>query len=116
MEATDEQTTPYEGLSTYQKALSQREPVFVLRAQDLTADVFVKLWAFGQLYVHQRIAQGVEKKTAVLELEAKLVGPILPITTEGLLDMAMIGQNSKVSKALMIADDMLLYPNRKLAD
>lgn len=84
------------------------EPIFVLRAQDMTAPVLVRVWA--GLLVQLRFLELDDPATVVSALrhfEARLLD-VLPVSTAT--------PSGKVLEALAIADAMEHWPHRKVPD
>jgi len=84
------------------------EPIFTLRAQDLTADLLVHLWADAQRFVAARIGEGWEQAHAVKMLRGRLdvfrPGDFVPECSDKNFD------------AYQCSIAMRAFPNRKLPD
>lgn len=87
-----------------QKAAND-EPIFVLRAQDITADILVELWAELQEEIRNMVRDGMtpEEAAGTIRRQYGLVG------REGVDD-------PKLLEAYDLAAKMQRWPNRKVAD
>lgn len=84
------------------------EPIFTLRAQDLTADLFVELWADGQRFLASCLQMGWTNEAALDALTDRLQRIFENDTVNGL--------TRKQQEAYDCADAMTAWPTRKLAD
>lgn len=98
--------TKAQGNDCYDKAAPD-EPVFTLRAQDVTADLAVEFWVRVNACLRERLQQGATIAAARAELKL-LLGRELPLNCDVL--------DAKLGEALACAAEMVSWPNRKLAD
>ena len=85
------------------------EPIFVLRAQDKIAPAVVRVWAHmvEQLTYLQQHAEPPTVDAALARLEERLVEVFVPFNAASV---------RKAADALLIANAMEQWPNRKLPD
>ena len=95
------------GNDCYEKA-GPDEPVFTLRAQDLTAGAFVRGWAKGQAWARKWRRFGLSEEEVLAELENRLDAAFCGITFERITE--------KEADALRTATDMGKHATRKWAD
>lgn len=97
---------PTEAEICYAKAMMNNEPVFVLRAQDITAPVAVKFWAKVQLKLREFIDTGMSTGEAVRQVEKYYF-----LEEEGAYT------DPKLDGAIVIAEAMENWAgNKKVAD
>lgn len=89
------------------KAKDNGEVTFTLRAQDITADLLVDLWAMIQYQMRERIRVNHENPHDAVNSLRTSYGMLLPMLLEG---------DRKILQALSIAEKMRAWPNRRLAD
>lgn len=92
----------------YAKAMTNNEEIFVLRAQDVTADIVVEAWADIQRLLGQFLRRGYTLTQALHQIKAHL----LPIK------QALEPQptTKKIDEAYAIAKRMAAHVPRKVAD
>lgn len=83
---------------------AEGQVVFVLKAQDICADLLVDLWAWMQREILHDLANGM---TVDESLECLRVDFQIPITKTGI---------PKLDEALTIAEAMRAHPTRRLPD
>ena len=93
----------------FEKAKAHGEPIFVLRAQDVTADLVVDFWAIVQVRVREHMDHGHTMQRAVqLVREYFFLDSVnSPRYPTGI---------AKLDTAVTKAEAMRQWPNRKLAD
>lgn len=94
-----------ENMRCFVKAAVNQEPVFVLRAQDITAPVVVLFWAKLQERIRARMDAGLTMEQGVNEERRHYFLDDEPVYTDPKLD-----------GAVRVAEEMATWPNRKLAD
>lgn len=107
-EDLDKKIADLTGDETFFKALKTGEPKFVLRAQDLTADILTECWADVNRLLAQYLRRGYTIPQALHQIKAHL----LPLKQQ--LEPQVT--NKKVEEAYAIAKRMAQHTNRKVAD
>lgn len=104
--------TPDAEIDCFVKAKGKGEPTFTLRAQDITADIFVEGWACAQLFMKQRMAEGYSQEEAVNVLRDRM----RMIVGSDFFSADIIADHVKAEGALKKANLMREWPIKKLAD
>lgn len=95
------------------KAKEKGEPTFTLRAQDVTAPVLVRAWALIQIHVGIDVDNGFTVEAAVQRIE-ELLGIALSLP-DG-VEAEQLANNPKIEQAMVTAQAMQQWPNRKVPD
>jgi hypothetical protein len=93
----------------YAKATINGEPVFVIRAQDITAHLVVDFWVAVNAYMQEKVKEG-QSMVFAIERARQLHG-VPRASSYGMNDL-----NPKLNSALDISRAMMRWDNRKLAD
>ena len=106
-------STKEQGVACYDKA-EPTEPLFVLRGQDYSSPAVVDFWVLGNLFLRQRLAEGMKPEVAVIELRAKL----RQVFDDGILAKLDAGDPLiwKFGGAFVEAERLDRWPVKKLAD
>jgi len=83
------------------------EPIFTLRAQDISAPLVVLFWTAVQMQLSRALKVGVSPREALAAIESGLVND---------KDLVFDLTNVKIGDALQCATQMAKWPTRKVAD
>ena len=93
----------------YAKATINGEPVFVIRAQDITAHLCVDFWVAVNAYMQEKVNEG-QSLIYAIERARELHG-VPRSSSYGMNDL-----NPKLNSALEISRAMMRWGDRRLAD
>ena len=99
-------------MTCFEKAKAHGEPTFTLRAQDITSDLVVDFWTIVQIRVKENMDAGLTMMQAVQAVRSyffleSVNSPRYPKRNTG---------TAKLATAVLMADEMRQWPDRKLAD